>query len=169
MSQFYRLPKIKAAFKSYINAFVSRYRDSPVIMAWELANEPRCSADGVRSLPRSTECTPHLITKWIDEMSTFIKTLDRHHLVTWGGEGGYNIKSNDRAYNGTDGGDFDSQLALANIDFGTFHTYPDWRGKTIEWADQWIVDHAESQRKGGKPVLHEEYGSHTPTPPCSLC
>ena len=88
MSQFYRLPKIKAAFKSYINAFVSRYRDSPVIMAWELANEPRCSADGVRNLPRSTECTPHLITEWIDEMSTFIKTLDRHHLVTWGGEGG---------------------------------------------------------------------------------
>lgn len=33
---------IQTAFKSYINAFVSRYADEPTILAWELANEPRC-------------------------------------------------------------------------------------------------------------------------------
>ena len=131
-------------------------------MAWELANEPRCGADSVRNLPPSTECTPQLVTEWIDEMSTFIKGLDSHHLVTWGGEGFYNIESDDWAYNGSLGGDFDAQLALKNIDFGTFHSYPDFWERTVEWTNQWIVDHAESQRKCGKPVVHEEYGLHPP-------
>lgn len=157
--QFYRLPQIKKAYKRYVKEMVTRYRNSPAIMAWELGNEPRCGADGVRNLPRSPAgCTPELLTSWIDEMSTYIKKLDRHHLVTWGGEGGFNYDSDDWAYNGSDGGDFDEELALKNIDFGVFHSYPDWWSKTVAWTDQWIRDHAKSMRKGRKPVVHEEYG-----------
>lgn len=134
-------------------------------MAWELANEPRCGADDERNLPRSPDgCDPELVTGWIDEMSTFIKELDPYHLVTWGGEGGFNEESDDWAYDGTDGGDFDAELALENIDFGTFHSYPDWWTKTVEWTNQWIRDHAESQRQIGKPVVHEEYGMLITTP-----
>jgi mannan endo-1,4-beta-mannosidase len=91
-------------------------------------------------------------------MSTFIKSIDPDHLVTWGGEGGFNIKSDDGFYNGYDGGDFDKELKLKNIDFGTFHSYPDWWSKTVEWTTQWIKDHAASAREVGKPVVHEEYG-----------
>ncbi|PKS12638.1 hypothetical protein jhhlp_000846 [Lomentospora prolificans] len=159
---FYRLPIIKDHFKAYVKEFVNRYKDSPAIMAWELANEPRCGADGTRNLPRSENCTVELMTGWIDEMSTYIKSLDSNHLVTWGGEGGFNIESDDWAYNGADGGDFDHELTLENIDFGVFHSYPDWWSKTVEWTNQWIRDHAESGRKAGKPVVHEEYGWMTP-------
>jgi mannan endo-1,4-beta-mannosidase len=138
---------------------VTRYRNSPAIMAWELGNEPRCGADGVRNLPRSPAgCTPDLLTSWIDEMSTYIKRLDRNHLVTWGGEGGFNYESDDWAYNGSDGGDFEEELRLRNVDFGVFHSYPDWWSKTVQWTDQWIRDHARVARKVGKPVVHEEYG-----------
>ncbi|KAL5361223.1 putative mannan endo-1,4-beta-mannosidase C [Aspergillus floccosus] len=160
---FYRLPAIKNAYKRYVKEMVTRYRDSPAIMAWELANEPRCGADGVRNLPRSADgCSPELITAWIDEMSTYIKKLDPHHLVTWGGEGGFNHESDDWAYNGADGGDFDKELSLPNIDFGVFHSYPDWWSKTVSWTDQWIRDHAAAMRTGRKPVVHEEYGWLTP-------
>ncbi|KAF2260313.1 glycoside hydrolase [Lojkania enalia] len=159
---FYREPRIKDAFKRYVKEVVTRYADSPAIMAWELANEPRCGADGVRNLPRSTNCTTSTITSWTNEMSTYIKSLDSNHLVTWGGEGGFNRESNDGFYNGYDGGDFDAELALENVDFGTFHSYPDWWGKTVEWTNQWIRDHAEVMRKVGKPVVHEEYGWLTP-------
>ncbi|KAL4866952.1 mannan endo-1,4-beta-mannosidase C [Aspergillus spectabilis] len=160
---FYRLPQIKKAYKRYVREFVTRYRDSPEIFAWELGNEPRCGADGVRNLPRSPAgCGPELLTSWIDEMSTYIKKLDRHHLVTWGGEGGFNYDSDDWAYNGSDGGDFEGELSLRNIDFGVFHSYPDWWTKTVEWTDKWIVDHARVGRKVGKPVVHEEYGWLTP-------
>jgi mannan endo-1,4-beta-mannosidase len=91
-------------------------------------------------------------------MSTFVKSVDPHHMVTWGGEGGFNIQSDDGFYNGYDGGDFDKELRLKNIDFGVFHSYPDWWFKTVEWTTQWIKDHAASARKIGKPVVHEEYG-----------
>ncbi|KAF2843505.1 glycoside hydrolase family 5 protein [Patellaria atrata CBS 101060] len=159
---FYRLPQIKKAYKKYVKAIVSRYKNSPAIMAWELGNEPRCGADGTRNLPRSDNCTPDVLTSWVDEMSTYIKSLDKDHLVTTGGEGGFNIQSDDGFYNGWDGGDFDAELALPNIDFGTFHSYPDWWTKTVAWTDQWIKDHAKSMRKVGKPVVHEEYGWLTP-------
>lgn len=156
--QFYREPILKEAFKNYISEVVTRYADSPAVFAWELANEPRCGADGTRNLPESPDCSPELLTEWIDEMSAHIKSLDADHLVTWGGEGGFNRESGDWFYNGGDGGDFDAELALPNIDFGTFHSYPDWWGKTVQWTDQWIRDHAEAARAVGKPVVHEEYG-----------
>lgn len=89
---------------------VTRYKDSPAIMAWELANEPRCGADGTRNLPASDDCSPKLLNDWVDEMSTYIKSLDPHHLVTWGGEGDFNRDSDDWAYNGTNGGDFDAEI-----------------------------------------------------------
>ncbi|PSN72574.1 glycoside hydrolase [Corynespora cassiicola Philippines] len=159
---FYREETIKTAFKRYVKAIVERYADSPAIMAWELGNEPRCGADGTRNLPRSDNCTPETIFEWIEEMSAFVKSVDSQHLVTWGGEGGFNRESSDGFYNGYDGGDFDKELTLDNIDFGTFHTYPDWWTKTVEWANQWIIDHAESGAAAGKPVVHEEYGWLTP-------
>lgn len=161
-TQFYRLPVIKDHFKAYVKEMVTRYKDSPAIMAWELANEPRCGADGTRNLPRSEDCTVELMTEWIDEMSTYVRTLDPHHLITWGGEGAFNIDSDDDFYNGSDGGDFDHELSLENIDFGVFHSYPDWWSKTVEWTNQWLRDHAESGRQAGKPVVHEEYGWMTP-------
>ncbi|KAI1385673.1 glycoside hydrolase family 5 protein [Hypoxylon trugodes] len=160
---FYRLPQIKDAYKRYIEQFVTRYKDSPAIMAWELANEPRCGADAKRNLPVSNNCTTATLTFWIDEMSTFIKSLDANHLVTWGGEGGFShANASDSLYNGSDGGDFDANIALPNIDFGVFHTYPDWWTRTPAWASQWIRDHAAAGRAAGKPVVHEEYGWMTP-------
>lgn len=131
-------------------------------MAWELGNELRCGATDGRNLPRSPSgCTPALLTSWVDEMSTFIKSIDPHHLVTVGSEGQFNDPtSSDGFYNGGDGDDFNAQMALPNIDFGTFHTYPDWWSKTVQWANQWIIDHATAGKKAGKPVLHEEYGTY---------
>nr|ADW82104.1 endo-beta-1,4-mannanase [Chaetomium sp. CQ31] len=159
---FYTVPRIKDAFKRYVKEMVTRYKDSPTIFAWELANEPRCGADGVRNLPRSDNCNPQVLGEWVAEMSQYIKSLDPNHLVTWGGEGGFNRESDDWAYNGSDGGDFDHEISLDTIDFGVFHSYPDWWSKTVEWTDQWIRDHAEAGRKAGKPVVHEEYGWLTP-------
>lgn len=160
--QFYRVPKIKKAYKRYTKAMVNRYKDSPTIFAWELANEPRCGADGTRNLPASDDCSPALLTEWTKEMSEYIKSLDPNHMVTWGGEGDFNRDSDDWAYDGTNGGDFDAEIALDSIDFGVFHSYPDWWSKTVKWTNQWIKDHAAAGRAAGKPVVHEEYGWLTP-------
>lgn len=118
----------------------------------------RCAADGTRNLPSSGDCTPELLLEWVDEISTHIKSVDANHLVATGGEGAFNRQSDDHFYNGGDGNDFDGELKLRNIDFGVFHSYPDWWSKTVEWTNQWIRDHAEAGRTAGKPVVHEEYG-----------
>lgn len=39
---FYTNAAVQTAFKNYIKTFVGRYVNEPTIMAWELANEPRC-------------------------------------------------------------------------------------------------------------------------------
>ncbi|KAH7245153.1 glycoside hydrolase superfamily [Fusarium tricinctum] len=155
---FYRLPAIKKAFKNYIKTVVTRYKDSSAVLAWEIANEPRCGADGTRNLPRGPDCSPALITSWVNEMSTYIKSVDADHLVTTGSEGGFNRKSDDWTYNGADGTDFEAELKLPNIDFNTFHSYPQYWSKTSDWVVQWIKDHAAAGKAAGKPVLHEEYG-----------
>ncbi|KAL5344380.1 hypothetical protein ACLOAV_010640 [Pseudogymnoascus australis] len=158
---FFHSPKIVSAFKKYTAAVVSRYKDSPAIFAWELANEPRCGADGKRNLPRSagTNCSHVMVTDWIADIGKFIKGIDKKHMVTWGGEGEFYEEGNeDWAYAGADGGHFYNELALEEMDFGTFHLYPDWWDKTAEWANKWVTDHGKAQVKLNKPVLFEEYG-----------
>lgn len=162
--QFYHVPKIKDAYKRYVREFVNRYKDSPTIFAWELCNEPRCGADPDRNLPRSPDgCDPDVMSAWTEEMSDYIRSLDPWHMITWGGEGAFNRPDfDDWAYDGTDGSDFDHEMTLRNIDFGTFHLYPDWWSKSVPWSNRWIEDHAEVGRDVGKPVIFEEYGWLTP-------
>ncbi|KAI5846256.1 putative mannan endo-1,4-beta-mannosidase C [Morchella snyderi] len=156
---FYHVPRIVASYKDYVKTFVSRYKSSPAIMAWQLANEPRCGADGVRNLPRSEACNAAMMTSWVKDLSAFIKKVDPYHLVTTGGEGEFNFPDNeDWAYSSGDGGDFYEELEVDTIDYGTFHLYPDWWSKTSAWGTQWIKDHATAQNKVGKPVVFEEYG-----------
>ncbi|MDD6769628.1 dockerin type I domain-containing protein [Inconstantimicrobium porci] len=154
--EFYSNDKCKQAYKSYVKFFINRtnsltgikYKDDPTIMTWELANEPRCPSD--------RSCT--ILTKWADEMSSYIKEIDSNHLVAVGDEGEFNRGGSDYLYNGGCGLDWDKIVALKNIDYGTFHLYPDGWNKTVEWGTQWIIDHINVANKVNKPAVLEEYG-----------
>ncbi|KAL1748695.1 glycoside hydrolase family 5 protein [Schizophyllum fasciatum] len=149
----------QTAFKDYIKTFVSRYADEPTILAWELANEPRCKGSPGTS---SGSCTTATVTKWIEEISAYIKSIDSNHLVGVGDEGFFNQPGNPSyPYQGGEGIDFDANLAIDSVDFGTFHAYPESWGQSNnpkEWGVQWIADHATSQENVGKPVIIEEFG-----------
>ncbi|QII48993.1 cellulase family glycosylhydrolase [Bacillus paralicheniformis] len=154
---FYTHPDIKEAYKNYVSYMLNRvntyngvkYKDDPAIMAWELANEPRVQTDR----------TGNTLVEWADEMSGFIKSIDRHHLVAVGDEGFYHIEGHpDWHYNGGEGVDWKRLTALKHIDYGTYHLYPDHWGKTAEWGNQWITDHICDGKEIGKPVVLEEYG-----------
>jgi len=86
-SQFVRNDSAKAMAERHVRFIVSRtntvtgkpYSESPAIMAWELANEPRAFArDSV---------TKACFADWIESQAKLIKSLDRNHLVTTGSEG----------------------------------------------------------------------------------
>ncbi|KAJ6264069.1 hypothetical protein Dda_0210 [Drechslerella dactyloides] len=160
---FYGQRKVIDAFKAYVKAVVSRYKDSTAIFSWQLGNEPRCGADGSRNLPRSPDCSVAKLHAWVAEISAFIKSIDPDHMVSVGSEGAFNHPGDpDWAYNGADGVDFEGEATISTVDYGTFHLYPDWWSKTPEWGVQWIKDHAAVGRALNKPVVFEEYGWLTP-------
>ena len=76
---FYTDPKIINNFMDYITSVTSRYKNSPAILAWEIANEARCSGTGPN--PQSPGCKASVLTGWADTISTHIKAVDPNHLV----------------------------------------------------------------------------------------
>ncbi|KAJ7216025.1 CEL4a mannanase [Mycena pura] len=163
---FYTNPAVIAAYKTYVQAIVSRYVNESAIMAWELANEPCCAGN----TPASATCNSTTITTWAAEMSAFIKSIDKNHLVAIGDEGFINAAvahDFDFPYQGdTIGIDFAANMEISTLDFGTFHMYPDNWGHSaddIAWGNQWITDHAAIMNSSNKPVIMEEYGSTSST------
>ncbi|KAF7296830.1 Glycoside hydrolase family 5 protein [Mycena indigotica] len=94
-------------------------------MAWELANEPRCA--GSTSVASAT-CNTTTITTWAADISSYIKSIDKNHLVAIGDEGFFNQPGShdyDYVYQGSAGVDFAANMLISSLDFGTFHMYPD--------------------------------------------
>ncbi|KAI0409895.1 glycoside hydrolase superfamily [Xylaria palmicola] len=137
-------------YRAYIKAVVSRYASSPTVFAWELANEPRCNG-----------CATSIVTKWAAETSAYVKSLDPAHMVTLGDEG-FGLKTgSDGSYpfGFSEGVDFEANLKIDTLDFGTFHLYPESWGTTHGWGNTWITAHAAACKAAGKPCLFEEYGT----------
>ncbi|KAL6715317.1 hypothetical protein ACLMJK_007582 [Lecanora helva] len=151
---FYTNAAAQAAYKAWIKFIVNRYKSSAAIFSWELCNEPRCSG-----------CATSVITNWVKNISAYIKSLDSTHMVAIGDEGWLAPPSGDGsyAYSGYEGVDFQTNLGISTIDYGSFHLYPEQWGYNYTWGNTWITQHNAIGKKLGKPVVLEEYGStYTP-------
>lgn len=104
----------QAQYRRFVAAVVDRYRTSRAILAWELANEPRCSG-----------CSTDVIYNWARDTSAYVKSLDSDHLVTLGDEGMGLAGDGSYPYQFSEGTDFARNLQIPTLDFGTFHMYPD--------------------------------------------
>ncbi|KAK5745770.1 hypothetical protein LTR17_001272 [Elasticomyces elasticus] len=151
-AQWYTSSKAQGQYQKYIEAVVSRYSDSSAIFAWELANEPRCSG-----------CDTSVMTEWVSTTAKYIKGLDSNHMVTIGDEG-FGLKTGDDGsypYSFSEGVDFAANCAVADIDFCTYHLYPDsWGVSPVQsWGSSWITAHGKACAAAGKPCVAEEFGS----------
>ncbi|KLO06842.1 CEL4a mannanase [Schizopora paradoxa] len=158
---FYTNAKVIAAYQNYIKEFVGRYANESTIMAWELANEPRCSGS-TGSASSACDTTGSTINAWAQTISAYIKSIDPNHLVAMGDEGWFQ-EANPPTYPYAPGVgiDFVKNLQISTLDFGTFHSYPEsWGQQANEsaWGLQWIADHATAQVNANKPVILEEFG-----------
>ncbi|KAI4138184.1 MAG: hypothetical protein L6R39_006923 [Caloplaca ligustica] len=152
-NDFYTNTAAQNAYKNYIKFIVNRYKASTAIFSWELCNEPRCSG-----------CASSIITNWATTISAYIKSLDPAHLVSLGDEGWLTSTSSyvanyeqTYAYTGYEGVDFEKNLAIKTIDYGTVHMYPNQWGYNYAWGNTWIAQHNQIGKKLCKPVLLQEY------------
>ncbi|KAG9011518.1 hypothetical protein FRB90_007176, partial [Tulasnella sp. 427] len=144
---FYTDASVIQAYKNYIAVWLNRYKNEPTILAWELANEPRCRGS---TGTWTGNCTTTTITQWASNISTYIKSLDSCHLVALGDEG-----------MGLTGDGTYPYTTYEGIDFGTAHLYPVGWGETsdpVGWGSTWITNHVTVQKQLNKPVILEEYG-----------
>jgi mannan endo-1,4-beta-mannosidase len=154
--KFFTDGRARGAYRRWVQTLLTRrntrtgrvYADEPAVMAWELANEPRCEVAGGREL----------VLDWVGEMSAFVKSLDRNHLLAVGDEGFLlHAQTKDPLYNGSHGVDGEAILNFGEIDFGTYHFYPEHMNGPA-FAETWIRDHVASGTRANKPMLLEEYG-----------
>ncbi|KAH8588910.1 fungal cellulose binding domain-containing protein [Bisporella sp. PMI_857] len=146
--QWYTNTAAQAQYRRYIDAVVTRYRMSSAVFAWELANEPRCQL-----------CSTDVIFNWAKTTSEYVKSLDSGHMVTLGDEGFGLPGDITYPYWYIEGVDFQRNLGIQTLDFGTFHLYPDHWVTTYTWGAKWISDHAALCAAANKPCLLEEYGT----------
>ncbi|KAL8813295.1 MAG: hypothetical protein Q9200_000365 [Gallowayella weberi] len=153
-NDFYTNPLAQTAYKNYIKFIVNRYKHNPTIFSWELCNEPRCPG-----------CPASTITTWASNISAYIKSLDPSHLVSLGDEGWLTptsaptIKNYEQsyAYSGYEGVDFQRNLAIPTLDYGTLHLYPQLWGYNYTWGNTWIEQHNAIGKLLNKPIVLEEY------------
>lgn len=148
----YTNARAQTQYRAYINEVVKRYANSTSIFAWELANEARCKG-----------CATDVIYNWASETSAYIKGLDPNHMVTLGDEG-FGLKgASSYPYQTSEGVDFEKNLGIKTLDFGTYHMYPSTWGVSAQkdFPASWIQDHAAACARAGKPCLLEEYGTET--------
>lgn len=177
-ADFYTDAQIKGWFKDYITELLNRtnsingvrYADDPTIMAWELANEPRCGGSG--AYPNG-ECDTSTITAWANEMSAHVKSISTNQLLSAGDEGffcrpesewsltheygasGYGAGFGEDC---ADGVDTVALASLPNIDLMSMHLYPDHWKTTTDWGTGWIEEHAAAAKAINKPVYLGEFG-----------
>lgn len=162
--EFFTADETRQAYRAWVEHLLSRrntlnsrpYRDDPTVLAWELANEPRCKSG--TAFDRAEGWDAATLTTWAREMSSYVKSLAPNHLVSVGDEGFLASGGEHWAYRQNDGVDHAALTALPDVDFGTFHLYPDDWSTPPGFGEKWIADHLDVARRLGKPTLLEEYG-----------
>jgi mannan endo-1,4-beta-mannosidase len=129
---FFTDTRVLADYQRWVKFVVERinplteiaYRDDPTIFAWELMNEAHAPID--------------LHRQWEIQMTAYVKSLDRNHLVGAGDD--YPI--------------FDAP----GVDFVTWHGYPKYLGITPAQFDDKIISTCRMALRSDRPVLLEEFG-----------
>ena len=160
MSQYSMNERAHELFYDYVRFIIGRqnrytslnYIDDPVIMAWQIGNEPRAFSEEAKQP----------FAKWLAEASALIRSLDPNHLISVGSEGIWGCEMDSALYR---------QISEdPNIDYLTAHVWPynwgwarqDSLSTDIESACEKVQDYLKSHflmaQELQKPLVIEEFG-----------
>jgi mannan endo-1,4-beta-mannosidase len=156
---FYGDARCRAMYADHIRRLTGRvnhlsgtaYRDDPTIMAWELANEPRCPDD----------LSGMTLASWLKWAGGLLRDYAPKQLVSTGSEGFFaqtEPRSNPWRWRAGQGCDFAWHHELDVIDIASAHIYPDHWYLDRVGCLQWIDDHLRTAEAIEKPVVFGEYG-----------
>ncbi|MBL7773926.1 MAG: cellulase family glycosylhydrolase [Chitinophagaceae bacterium] len=160
ISGYYANKECQQLFEQYLNKLVLRvntvnkiaYKNDPNIFSWELANEPRPMNEKAIDAYRL----------WIAHFSSYIKKMDRNHMVTIGVEGMIGTNQDYEL--------FKEVHAIPSIDYATIHLWPgiwQWYKNGPEHVlsdscstliSDYFKQHASLCKELGKPLVLEEFG-----------
>ncbi|MCW2549442.1 MAG: hypothetical protein JWN96_3902 [Mycobacterium sp.] len=138
-------PGLPATYRDWVREVVTRYRNDPTVMLWQMVNEPEDAES------QQGTCGPNAaktLRGFADDVGTLIKHLDHHHLVSVGTAGSGQC--------GTSRGEYQSLYALPTEDVLEYH---DYTSETIP-GDQWngLAVRLQQAKALGKPLLIGEMG-----------
>ena len=160
VSKFYSCDACKAAYKNQVNHVLMhtniysgiKYMNDPAIMSWEIANEPRPMRPAAMNDYK----------RWISSVATFIKSIDKNHLLTIGTEGMIGTENSEELYTAIH--------APVTVDYLTIHIWPKnwaWFSDTniatglpvvMQKTTEYINKHERIANKLQKPLVIEEFG-----------
>jgi mannan endo-1,4-beta-mannosidase len=166
-ARFYSTPKAVRYYLDYVDKIVTRknsvngrmYAEDPVIMAWQLSNEPRPGSQWPGDFAKANLPAYYA---WIDQSARYIHSLDTNHLVSTGNEGLAGSLQLDDCY-------LDAHKTPA-IDYLTVHIWPfNWQwfnpnkiDETLPSSEAKTIDciaqHISFARALQKPIVLEEFG-----------
>jgi mannan endo-1,4-beta-mannosidase len=141
-------PGMPATYRQWVAEVVSRYRDDPTILAWQLVNEAEARTSYTGSCPSSA---PETLRAFAADMSSLVKSIDTNHLLNLGTIGSGQC--------GATSDDYKSLHALPDIDLCEFH---DYTGAVMP-GDQWngLATRIAQCAQLGKPLFVGEIGIET--------
>ena len=164
-AQFTQNEKAKEMAANHTRFIVSRvntvtgkpYSESPALMAWELANEPRAfSYDPV---------VKESFAQWVQEQAQLIKSIDPNHLVTTGSEGKQGCQEDIEL--------FTKIHSFPEIDYACIHVWPfnwAWLGNYVSTTQdaiktngpESVISRVEVACKNTEDYIEEAYSCMAP-------
>jgi hypothetical protein len=143
-----RTAGLPATYREWAAEVVSRYRNDPTVMAWQLMNEASTPSDnGSGACTRTSAATLRAFTQ---DMATVIKSIDAKHLLSLGTVGGGEC--------GTRGADYLFVHSVLGIDLCEMHDYGPATEAIPTNAENGLVARLAQCRSLNKPLFMGETG-----------
>jgi hypothetical protein len=132
-----------ASYRDWVREVVTRYRDNPTVLAWQMINEGEARVSIGGACSSTAEASVHA---WAVDVSGLIKSIDSNHLVSLGTMG------NGQCGTST-GTSYEDLHAISTIDLCEYHDY-DSPSSPMP-GDQWngLATRLSQCQARGKPMF----------------